>query len=387
MPTTLIRYWGSHIKRPQNVLFFRETLRVTISAGWRTYLVCCRPPDDPALLELLLASGVRVLYLPRPRRNFDMRAVRQVYDLCRRLHCDVFQCDNVHTSPLIGAALAGVPVRMWFKHSMQPAFEVCRQTTLRDRLAISVRVSCSLATRVLAVSKAVKEELVKLGMPASKFVVLNNPTGGEGGGMGRGWDRAKARASLEYDEKAVVFTTVGHAVPVKGWDVLIRAFAMVGAEIPKAQLLLVGSFDAEHERECYDELKSLVAACGLDGRVRFAGHFHDPMVALEASDVFVMPSRSEGYGNVLMEALHTGLPCISSRVGIAPEVIRHERDGLLVARADHSELAKAILLLAKSPETRMRIREEVRKRKYGPTFEEYSDRLFDLCQSLLAGRR
>jgi len=383
MSKTWIRYWGGRIKRPRDVLNFSVGLGRARSGGWRTYLVCSQPPDDLELLKPLLNIGVRILYSPRPRCNFDMRTAKRVHDLCRRLRCDVFQCDNMHTSPLIGAALAGVPVRLWFKRSMQPAFEQCREMTLRDRVAISVRVSCWLATRVIAVSKAVKMELVRLGVAGSKCVVMNNPAEEQFAGD---VDRANTRALLGYDEKTLVYTAVGHAVAVKGWDVLIRAFAVIAPEVPEAQLLLVGSFDAEHERACYGNLKSLVASYGLGDRVRFAGRFDDPVVALGASDVFVMPSRSEGCGNVLTEAMCAGLPCISSRVGIAPDIIRHKTNGLLVTRADHGELAKAMLLLARSPETRMRIMADVRKRRYVPTFKEYAGSLFDLCQSLLEAR-
>ena len=347
-------------------------------------MVCCEPPRERGLLDAIVGAGIEMIYLPRPRRSVDVSAVRRVYGLCRRLRCDVIRCHNLHASPMIGAAAAGVPVRLWFKRSMQPAFEACRQERLRDRLAISVRMTCCLATRVLPVSSAVKEELVRLGVPASKLIVLNNPSDRA---LSTGRGRARARASFGYDEKALVFTTVGHAVPVKGWDILIRAFAVVAAEVPQARLLFVGSFDGERERDCHRELRSLTQSCGLNGRVRFAGQLDDPKIALGASDVFVMPSRSEGYSNALIEAMHAGLATVSAGVGIAPEVIRHGENGLLVARGDHRELAKALMVLARSPETRKRISSEVQKRTYAPTFEEYADRLFELSRSLLAQRR
>jgi hypothetical protein len=63
---------------------------------------------------------------------------------------DILHCDNTHTSPLIGAWLAGVKIRLWTKHAMEPAFEAGTQPGLRDRLAVSLRVSTSLATKTLA---------------------------------------------------------------------------------------------------------------------------------------------------------------------------------------------------------------------------------------------
>lgn len=81
-------------------------------------------------------------------RILSAQFVARACALCRRLKCSVFHCDNMHTSPLIGAAVAQVPVRIWYKRSMNAHFEECRGPGWRERLAVSTRLSCCLATRV-----------------------------------------------------------------------------------------------------------------------------------------------------------------------------------------------------------------------------------------------
>jgi len=101
----------------------------------------------------------------------------------------------------------------------------------------------------------------------------------------------------------------------------------------------------------------------------------------------VLPSRSEGYGNVLIEAMTYGLPCIATKVGCATDVIRDGANGLLVERGSEEELSRAMMSLVRDREMRRRITSAVRaQQKYAPTFSEHGDQLVAICRSLLHGR-
>ncbi|UCD49724.1 MAG: glycosyltransferase family 4 protein [Phycisphaerales bacterium] len=378
---TYVRYWGSHFKHPRTCHLLRATMRSVRQAGWKSYLVCSRPPDDPRLAEEIFGAGTEIVYLPRPRRNFDPACVWRAYRLFRRLNCTVMHCDNMHTSPLIGAALAGVPVRLWSKRSMNPVYETMRKPTLRDRIAISLRVSCWLATRVLAVSTAVKEELIELGIPTGKLAVLPNPAEIE---RLSEETRRQVRTELGYGDDEVVFTTIGHAVPVKGWDVLLQSFAQVAKHYPRARLQFVGSITGAREREYYQCLNASIRTWGLADRVRFLGDQPDIRVPLAAADVFILPSRSEGNSNALTEAMMFGLPCIATKVGAAADVIAHGENGWLVERNDAEELRDAMLSLARDQGLRQRIVSTVLAQgRCAPTFSEYSDQFVQICREQL----
>jgi glycosyltransferase involved in cell wall biosynthesis len=295
----------------------------------------------------------------------------------------VLHCDNIHTGPLLGAALAGVPVRIWSKRSMEPHFEEQRPPTLRERAAVSVRISCRVATRTLAVSEAVKGQLTAMGIPGGGIEVLHNPRRYTGGPALREALRTEARAGFGYGQNALVVVAVGHAVEVKGWDVLLRAFGKASHELPEARLLLVGSTSGPHEQACHRGLLRLIAEHGLADKVLFPGHLGEPAPAFAAGDIFVSPSRSEGYGNALIEALSLGLPCIATRVGIAPDVVVDGVSGLLLERGDPEGLARALLLLARDPA----LREALARRGYqelkAPTPDEHVRRLHGILRRLV----
>jgi len=300
--------------------------------------------------------------------------------LCRRERPDIFHCDNTHTSPLLGAWLAGVKVRLWTKHAMEPASETGRPEGLRDRLAISLRVSTHLATRTLPISEAMRQELIAKGVPASRLHLLHLPV--EPPSTARPM-RAEARDRMGYDADHFVILTIGRAAAVKGWDVLLHAFDIVHRQNAAARLLLVGGVDAPDERALYTELQRLAAERGLEPFVRFTGRLPDISNPLSAADLFVLPSRSDGFALALVEAMRAGLPCIASAsVAGALELIVDGRNGLIFPREDTAALAQMILELAADPVRRKAIAGAAPDVAV-PTLAEHSDALYRLYTSLL----
>ena len=198
-------------------------------------------------------------------------------------------------------------------------------------------------------------------------------------------ERRHIRREYGHKNGQVVFTAIGHAVPVKGWDILIRSFAAAHNEYPEAKLQLVGSITGDNEREHYRSLENSVRELGIADSVSFLGGVKDISKVLAVSDVFVLPSRSEGYGKVLVEAMMSGLPCISTKVGCATDVIENRVNGLLVDRGNEKQLTDAMISLAKNPKLRSKIACAVQARNdYAPTFSEYNDRLIALYKRLLS---
>jgi len=108
----------------------------------------------------------------------------------------------------------------------------------------------------------------------------------------------------------------GRLEPVKGVDVLIAAFARIAAEVPRVRLVIVG------EGSTREALTAQVEDAGLTDRVTFTGFLDRDGLrnAYRAADLFVMPSRSEGFPIALLEAMSTGLPFVASDVGGVPEI-------------------------------------------------------------------
>ncbi len=378
-----LRYWGSHFKSLRHVESYIAELGATVQRGWLCILVLERLPEDPLWLSRLDAAGIRLHQMPRPRKSLDWATVRNVRLLCLQLGVSVMACDNMHTSPLLGAAWASVPVRLWFVHNMSDHFEEQRSPNFRERLAPSLRLSCRLATGVRAVSQAVKDELVQLGISPSKIQVRHNPrhlNSCEGA-----LDRAAARASWGFLDADVVIGTVGRAAPVKGWDILVDAFIQMANEVPRARLLLVGSCAEESQKVFADDLRLRLRAHNLEGRVVFAGYSSQVLTAYRAMDIFALPSRSEAYCCAIVEAIDSHLPCVAARVGIAPEVIQNGVNGFLVERCQPEDFAHGLLRLSQDSNFRDLCCGNLCLPSSILNADEYGTRFAEDCEAMLTG--
>lgn len=131
-----------------------------------------------------------------------------------------------------------------------------------------------------------------------------------------------------YDGKTLLF--IGYDFERKGGPNIIRAFGELRKAIPDARLLIAGTKQIDTK--------------GIDG-ISILGPIHnrDQIIELyQQASVFVMPSIYEPWGNVYLEAMAHSVPCIASNWAAAPEIIAHEKDGLLVERNDHIELSEAM---------------------------------------------
>ncbi len=156
--------------------------------------------------------------------------------------------------------------------------------------------------------------------------------------------RTAARARLGLTATHPVVGTVGRLETRKGTAVLLEAAArLVKKELPDLRVVVVG------DGPLRDELRALAAQLGIGDRVLMLGDRSDVPDVLAALDVFVLPSRTEGMSNALLEAMAAALPVVATAVGGNPEVVSTETTGVLVPPDDMMSLADAILRLATSP--------------------------------------
>ncbi len=164
---------------------------------------------------------------------------------------------------------------------------------------------------------------------------------------------ARPAAGLPPCACRVVFA--GRLGFTKGTDVLLKAWRTVQAAAPGARLLLVGGNEDRDYRRLAGEL-------GVGGTVDFAGYQPDAKPWIAASDLLVLPSRREGAGFVLLEAMALARPCIGARVGGIPEYIEEGTTGLLVPPGEVGPLANALLELIRDPARRRALGEAGRRR-------------------------
>lgn len=156
--------------------------------------------------------------------------------------------------------------------------------------------------------------------------------------------------SVSGPRGATRLTAVGRLVPQKGFDLLLDAFARVAPRFPEWNLVIWGEGP---DREALERQRDRL---GLSDRVAFPGVSKTPGGWMESADAFVLSSRFEGWGIVLLEAMAAGIPSVSFDCPWGPaDMIRHQVDGILVPREDVPALGEAIARVLADPELRRRL--------------------------------
>lgn len=157
-----------------------------------------------------------------------------------------------------------------------------------------------------------------------------------------------SRASVEVSKPFIL--AAGRLVHQKGFDVLIRAFALVVKECPDLSLVIAG------DGPLANEVRDLAAALQLDGRVIFPGTVTGLQALMREADAFVLSSRYEGLPNVLLEALACGVPIVATDCpGGSRELLQGGEFGLLVPSEDPTALAGALRSVATDVSLRTRL--------------------------------
>jgi len=205
--------------------------------------------------------------------------------------------------------------------------------TVRGWHAALSRKAFASAEAVVAISQNLHARLLKFGGP--KIVELIPCTVDES--YWTAPPRPRTRAPFTFYAQA-------HLTPRKGFDILIRAFAAEFRRDDTVRLVIGGDGAIRHD------LEMLAHANGVQSQVLFLGAIPRDSVreAMWGANCFVLPSRAENFGVVLIEALSTGLPVISTRCG-GPEDIITEDVGVLLRPGDESSLAQALCAMRKRP--------------------------------------
>ena len=302
-----------------------ELIRRLDPTRWTVHLVCTK--TSGAWFERAAAAAASVAEFPI--RSFrSLHTARHLWAFAR--WCRANRIAVVHTTELPanifglpGAALANVPVRIGSRREINPD---------KTHAAIATqRAAYSFAHRIVANSQAGADRLALERVPVRKITVVPN-----------GLDIAPygPRAPRATLRKVVMVANLRRE---KGHDVLIDAAAEVLRRYPDTSFEIVGAGPLRDTIVARTETKRVAHAFA------FLGHRADVVARLEAADIFVLPSRSEAFPNVVLEAMAARLPIVASGVGGILELVDDGRTGLLVPAADPHALAARICELMADP--------------------------------------
>lgn len=195
------------------------------------------------------------------------------------------------------------------------------------------------ATRVVAVSRALADDVVELGVARDRVAIVMNGVDGE---LFQPRDRQAARVELGLPAGPLA-VYVGRMKPEKGVLDLGAAWAAVVQQVPNATLVVMGDGPQKGELEAVTK--------PLGERVRLVARQPLERVPsyMAAADVLVLPSHSEGTPNVVLEALASGRRVVATAVGGVPDLITSDTLGTLVPPRDPDALARAIAVALREP--------------------------------------
>ncbi|MBB5342507.1 GT4 family glycosyltransferase PelF [Tunturibacter empetritectus] len=194
------------------------------------------------------------------------------------------------------------------------------------------RLMAGAPDKVFAVSEQVRRHCIEVdGVDPSRVQTVYN-----------GLDLADWNAASKSEERVgeSVVATVGNIRRVKGHDVFIRAAASVAEKFPHTSFRIAGDV---LEPEYFAELQALVSELKLSDRFHFVGGVTNLRDYLSAADVFVLPSRSEGFSNAIVEAMAAALPVVATNVGGNAEAVQDGVSGIIVPPDDPDAIASAIV--------------------------------------------
>jgi len=196
-----------------------------------------------------------------------------------------------------------------------------------------LRSICNKADLIIAVSNSVKKFLTaKIVSDKDKVVVIPNAV--EISDVEPKIIRRPGR-----DKAGLLIGTIGALLRQKGQIYLVRAMQRIVQSLPKTKLEIIGTGPDK------ELLQKEINRLGLEAKIQLLGEQKNVKKFVKDWDLFVLPSLSETFGLVVLEAMETGIPVVATSVGGLPEIIKNGQTGVLVPPADPEHLSKAILWL------------------------------------------
>jgi len=296
--------------------------------------------------------------------KYDLLGIFRIIKLIKKEKIDIV---HVHLFP----ASLFVAITSFFL-SKNVKFIFSEHSTYNRRRSLKIfklvdKFIYSRYSKIICVSKQVENSLLKW-LPQLKESLIMIPNG-----------IPILKSTNKKYPKIYDVLLVGRLEKVKGIDILLKAINILKNKYRKDLKIAIAG-----DGSLKENLKNLVKELKIDNEVNFLGNRKDVEKLMYCSKILVLPSRYEGFGLVIIEAMSRQLPIIATRVGGIPDIIENNKDGLLVPPENPEELAKAIDRLLENKHLRTELAKNAYKKvKENYSIETYTKKILNLYKSLI----
>lgn len=333
------------------------------SSKFDVHLVCFANPDhsEQPFVDAAARRGLTVSTIPWHRGKPIFPAARQLASLAEQWGADILHCHNVYAN-LVGLRAArrlGIrtvaSVYVWGDFGW-------KRNLLQRLDAWALRRFCHVTSQC----EQTQQETLARGVQASRSSILESGLTVTPRLLAPA-DRSQRRRELGATDDQVVLLNVARLYAEKAHDSLLESFAEIRKRAPHARLWIAGVGPREAD------LKRLCSTLGLSNEVRWLGFVDDLPPLFELADIQVHPSHNEGVPLALLHGMAAGMPIVATAVGGVPEVVNHDRTGLLIPAGDSCGFTDAVVGLIQSPD---------RARRLGDAARDFIDQRYNLGHSV-----
>ena len=303
--------------------------------------------------DRLLKPGIRTIDFRHPG-GYDLGIFRQIQQKLKEYEIEVVFTNNYSTfvEGIVPATLQGVKARIHIQHGLEFYSKINHDTRFQRFIRRMIQMGVSrFVTNAVTVSHA---GLVFLNLewkiPEKKIEVIHNGVDVEKFRPLPEF-RQEVRQELGISSEAFVIGSVCRVVPVKNVAMMVEAVHLLRERIPDLHLVVLGKFEHPEVPGSYtNQIKQMMEKYGLTERIHFLPPRLDVRPVLNAMDIYLNTSLSEGLSIAIIEAMASGLPVIATDVGGNPEVVENGVNGFLVPSRNAQALAERIKYLHTYPE-------------------------------------
>lgn len=325
----------------------RYVYDLAVEAKKEGYDVAVAYGSDGILAEKLAADSIRTISLPSLGRDVkitkDFKVFFDLVSLFRRERPNIVHINSSKAGAIgaLAARIARVPKIIFTAHGW--AFNEERAPWQKGVIHFLSWLTIFFSHKTIVVSNRMHDQAPQF-FVARKIHVIHNSIH-----KIHFYTQKEARAKLGLEtlpHATLLLGTIGELHKNKGQEYLLESFAQVKNDFPNMHLCVIGRGEEEVS------LKKKAGELGIEDSVTFTGFVDEAVRYLQVFDIFLLPSITEAFGYVLLEAGLAELPVIATRVGGIPEIIENDKQGLLVRPKDTKELALAIRFMLENKERR-----------------------------------